>query len=179
MKGTAADTVASSWIEALGGVSMCWILSTPPDFWAATGVANSSPASTSRVIRPFLASIVSSLDDLEPSPSLARGVTGEVSRGDACLLDFAPVAWDHAACPLSAPLGQSRRKPWHSRDQAQGQRPAKTLPRCVKWKCLRSTGAYCEKSCRPGRFILGQSFFRVSPQTSKPRLTSGAFFAKR
>src|ERR1700704_88497 len=90
MKGTATDTVASSWIEALGGVSMCWILSTPPDFCAATGAANSSPASTSRVIRPFLAFIVSSLDDLDPSPSLARGVTRGVSRGDACLPDFAP-----------------------------------------------------------------------------------------
>ena len=37
MNGTATDTVASSWIEALGGVSMCWILSTPPDFCAAAG----------------------------------------------------------------------------------------------------------------------------------------------
>ena len=25
MNGTTADTVASSWIEALGGESMCWI----------------------------------------------------------------------------------------------------------------------------------------------------------
>ena len=37
MNGTATDTVASSWIEALGGVSMCWIFSTPPDFCAAAG----------------------------------------------------------------------------------------------------------------------------------------------
>src|SRR6476619_4241669 len=39
MNGTATETVASSWIEALGGVSMCWILSTPPDFWAHPGLA--------------------------------------------------------------------------------------------------------------------------------------------
>ena len=39
MNGTATETVASSWIEALGGVSMCWIFSTPPDFWAAAGAA--------------------------------------------------------------------------------------------------------------------------------------------
>ena len=39
MNGTATETVASSWIEALGGVSMCWIFSIPPDFWADTGLA--------------------------------------------------------------------------------------------------------------------------------------------
>src|SRR5882724_8853870 len=39
MNGTAVETVASSWIEALGGVSMCWILRIPPDFWAHPGLA--------------------------------------------------------------------------------------------------------------------------------------------
>ncbi len=48
MNGTATDTVASSWIEALGGESMCWILSTPPVFWAAAGLAT---ASASMVMR--------------------------------------------------------------------------------------------------------------------------------
>ena len=40
MNGMTAEKVASSWIEALGGESMCWILSTPPDFWAAAGLAD-------------------------------------------------------------------------------------------------------------------------------------------
>ena len=39
MNGTAVEIVASSWIEALGGVSMCWMRSTPPDFWAQPGPA--------------------------------------------------------------------------------------------------------------------------------------------
>src|ERR1700743_1665479 len=39
MNGTGTDTVASSRIDALGGLSMCWILSTPPCFWANAGNA--------------------------------------------------------------------------------------------------------------------------------------------
>src|SRR5262249_17345452 len=40
MNGTGTDTVASSRIDALGGLSMCWILSTPPCFWAWAGIAD-------------------------------------------------------------------------------------------------------------------------------------------
>ena len=42
MNGMTAEKVASSWIEALGGVSMCWIFSTPPDFWASPGHADAN-----------------------------------------------------------------------------------------------------------------------------------------
>jgi len=34
MNGTTTEMVASSWIEALGGVSLCCILRTPPAFCA-------------------------------------------------------------------------------------------------------------------------------------------------
>jgi C4-dicarboxylate-specific signal transduction histidine kinase len=34
MNGTATETVASSWMEALGGVSMCWMRKVPPLFCA-------------------------------------------------------------------------------------------------------------------------------------------------
>src|SRR5262245_4544173 len=53
MNGTATDTVASSWIEALGGVSMCWILRIPPGFCAqAEPVANQATASAAQTNRP-------------------------------------------------------------------------------------------------------------------------------
>ena len=39
MNGTAVETVASSWIEALGGVSICWIFRMPPAFCASAGSA--------------------------------------------------------------------------------------------------------------------------------------------
>src|SRR5918993_2094452 len=53
MNGTAVEIVASSWIEALGGVSMCWILRTPPDFCAqAEPVANSAAAKAAGMNHP-------------------------------------------------------------------------------------------------------------------------------
>jgi hypothetical protein len=61
MNGTATDTVASSWIEALGGVSMCWMRSTPPDFCALAGLATASASATAmQAIRPLSVFIVSS-----------------------------------------------------------------------------------------------------------------------
>src|SRR6185503_20988944 len=65
MNGTTTDTVASSWIEALGGLSMCSILSTPPRFWASAGPATRNAAiAASNATRPLWAFIVSSLLDL-------------------------------------------------------------------------------------------------------------------
>ena len=53
MNGTAVETVASSWIEALGGVSMCWILRIPPGFCAqADPVANSAAAKAAGMNHP-------------------------------------------------------------------------------------------------------------------------------
>src|SRR5262245_16495108 len=59
MNGTAVETVASSWIEALGGVSMCWILRMPPDFCAhpllAVVIAAANTASgISQPLRVFI-----------------------------------------------------------------------------------------------------------------------------
>ncbi len=39
MKGWFTEIVDSSWIEALGGLSRCEILSVPPCFWANVGAA--------------------------------------------------------------------------------------------------------------------------------------------
>src|SRR6476620_9630434 len=50
MYGMTAEKVASSWIEALGGESMCSIFSTPPDFWARTGLLTRMKAAA--VARP-------------------------------------------------------------------------------------------------------------------------------
>src|SRR4030095_15431608 len=54
MNGTAVETVASSWIEALGGVSMCWILRTPPGFCAQADpvVATSAAANAAGMSHP-------------------------------------------------------------------------------------------------------------------------------
>src|SRR6478672_7690018 len=61
MKAAGTDTVASSWIEALGGLSMCWIFSTPPDFCASAGPASTSAATAaSNATRPLWIFIVSS-----------------------------------------------------------------------------------------------------------------------
>jgi len=49
MNGTATDTVASSWIEALGGVSMCWIFSTPPYFCAHPAPVGATTAATTKI----------------------------------------------------------------------------------------------------------------------------------
>src|SRR5262245_17190350 len=46
MNGTTDEIVASSWIDALGGVSMCWILRTPPCFWADAPLAATANATT-------------------------------------------------------------------------------------------------------------------------------------
>ena len=62
MKGTATETVASSWMEALGGVSMCSIFRIPPDFWAKLGNATTLNAAATAA-RPIRAVIVSSLID--------------------------------------------------------------------------------------------------------------------
>ena len=61
MKGTATDTVASSWIDALGGVSMCWIFSTPPAFWLQPlpGIS-SSAAVAAAVVKRQTRAIISS-----------------------------------------------------------------------------------------------------------------------
>src|SRR5262245_11654768 len=57
MNGTTVETVASSWMEALGGVSMCWILSTPPGFCAQPACATTTIAAaiaTTNPIRAFM-----------------------------------------------------------------------------------------------------------------------------
>ena len=54
-------------------------------------------------------------------------------------------------------------------------RAAKALPRCAKWKRLRSTGTLCEKSRGTGRLKPGQSL-EYLPRLSSPALPSGAFF---
>ena len=66
MNGTATETVASSWIEALGGVSMCWILRMPPAFCAhaapavttvdATTQPNAKHANATHPVRLFMSS---------------------------------------------------------------------------------------------------------------------------
>jgi hypothetical protein len=61
MNGTATETVASSWIEALGGVSICWIFSTPPVFWAQVAFAIASPVTTTLIkARHMLRAMLSS-----------------------------------------------------------------------------------------------------------------------
>ena len=42
MNGTVVETVASSWIEALGGLSQRYMRNVPPCFWASAGPAASS-----------------------------------------------------------------------------------------------------------------------------------------
>ena len=42
MNGTVVETVASSWIEALGGLSQRYMRSVPPCFWASAGPGPSS-----------------------------------------------------------------------------------------------------------------------------------------
>ena len=55
MNGTATETVASSWIDALGGVSMCWIFRTPPAFCAqpAPAVAITNATTPANAKHPF------------------------------------------------------------------------------------------------------------------------------
>src|SRR6185312_11894702 len=61
MNAAGTDTVASSWIEALGGLSMCWIFSTPPCFWASAGPPSTNAATAaSNATRPLRVLIVSS-----------------------------------------------------------------------------------------------------------------------
>src|SRR3954447_6364656 len=42
MNGVVVETVASSWIEALGGLSQMYMRNVPPCFWASDGPAASS-----------------------------------------------------------------------------------------------------------------------------------------
>src|SRR5262245_47654143 len=50
MNGVVVETVASSWMEALGGLSQMYIRSVPPCFWADTGptASNSVAAKVAR-----------------------------------------------------------------------------------------------------------------------------------
>src|ERR1700710_3052591 len=79
MNAAGTDTVASSWIDALGGLSICWILRIPPDFWADAGPANTTAAmAASKAKRPLWVFIVSSrtlLDSRSTSWSYARTLT--------------------------------------------------------------------------------------------------------
>ena len=47
MNGTVVETVASSWIEALGGLSQRYMRSVPPCFWASAGPGPSSKTDAS------------------------------------------------------------------------------------------------------------------------------------
>ena len=77
MNGTATETVASSWIEALGGESMCWILSTPPAFWAAAGLATASASSAMMQPKRLPWVFIGFLRDFakEPSPSASKRIS--------------------------------------------------------------------------------------------------------
>ena len=55
MNGTTVETVASSWIDALGGVSLCCILRMPPAFCAqpASAVAITNATTPANAKHPF------------------------------------------------------------------------------------------------------------------------------
>src|SRR6266508_1475106 len=106
MYGTAVETVASSWIEGLGGMSMCWILRTPPRFCAqaALAVAVNDAAATSTAIHPIRIFILVP-PFCEPRALARLGTTGDVAYALLLLR-----CWVHLARANAVRLPGPRRR---------------------------------------------------------------------
>src|SRR5262245_50934215 len=117
MNGVTVETVASSWIEALGGLSQMYMRSVPPCCWAsAAAVVWSTMAARARPVIDKRWS----MRILASAPFLACAVSGErVREGCRCLFS-SPRSMDAAAGPWQARWTQltcatRRQHAWYNR----------------------------------------------------------------
>src|SRR5260370_3161630 len=83
MNGITVETVASSWIEPLGGLSHRYMRKVPPGFWANAGLATSTKAAANAAASPTgrwrtLSSLLGALTGCACS---ARAATSIASHG--------------------------------------------------------------------------------------------------
>src|SRR5262245_6488564 len=94
MNGVTVETVASSWIEALGGLSQMYIRSVPPCCWASAEAAACSAVAARA--RPKIDKRWS-MHILASAPFLACALSGERVRGRMPVLAFGACSMDAAA----------------------------------------------------------------------------------
>src|SRR6266568_5029460 len=90
MNGITVETVASSWIEALGGLSHRYMRKVPPGFWADAGLATSTKAAANAAANPTgrwrtLSSLLGALTGCACSAGAATSIAsvGRHGRGVA------------------------------------------------------------------------------------------------
>src|SRR5262245_1939842 len=99
MNGVTVETVASSWIEALGGLSQIYMRSVPPGCWASAAVVVWSTMAAR--VRPLI-DRGCSMRILASAPFLACAVSGERVRGRMPLFVLFCCSMDAAAGPWQA-----------------------------------------------------------------------------
>src|SRR5262245_29157077 len=108
MNGVTVETVASSWIEALGGLSQMYMRSVPPCCWAsAAAVVWSTMAARARPVIDKRWS----MRILASAPFLACAVSGERVRDGCRCLFSSHRSMDAAAGPWQARWNQLRHAP--------------------------------------------------------------------